>query len=80
MLRTFVLKRKTVQLKKDVSVQQPNASEYTQTIIGWKLTKFTVLQQKNINVLYSLHYSLWVEVELDKWVLPLRYNEALARD
>ena len=56
MLWTFVLKRKTVQLKKDVSVQQPNASEYTQTIIGWKLTKFTVLQQKNINVLYSLHY------------------------
>ena len=58
MLRTFVVKRKTVQLKKDVSVQQPNASEYTQTIIGWKLTKFTVFQQKNINVLYSLHYSL----------------------
>ena len=44
---------KTVQLKKDVSVQHPNASEYTQTIIGWKLTKFAVLQ-KNINVLYSL--------------------------
>ena len=51
MLQTFF--SKTVQLKKDVSVQHPNASEYTQTIIGWKLTKFAVLQ-KNINVLYSL--------------------------
>ena len=59
MLQTFF--SKTVQLKRDVSVQHPNASEYTQTIIGWKLTKFAVLQ-KNINVLYSLQlvFGGWV--------------------
>ena len=59
-------------------MQHPNASEYTQTIIGWKLTKFAVLQ-KNINVLYSLQL-VSVEVELAQWVLGLRFNEALARD
>ena len=47
---------KTVELKKDASVQHPNASEYTLTIVGWKFSKFAVFHQ-NI-LMYSGVYSL----------------------
>ena len=69
---------KTVQLKRDVSVQQPNSLWIYPDHHRVTMTKFAGLHQKIL--MYSTVYSLCLEVELDKWVLGLRFNVASASD